>query len=284
MRIVVLGATGQIGAMVMSQLLQSFPGDEVVGCSRSAKGKNYLPLNIYDEDWSTLGKVDVLINIVGIIEEKGENTFEKVHVQLVKDILRKRESLGNPRIVHVSVLGADVTSKAEYARTKGVADALLITEKNVAIVRPSFVLTPGTAIVQKVNMIVKMSKWMLGFSLMPAHFLSPKFQPVLGEDLAELIAKLASAKDCGIFYATGPQEMTLADMIHYSKSKIKIIPLPKWLTHWVFMMITSFKNPFMNRDQYYLLASDNVHENSTMENILGRKAMETEEFWRREIK
>ncbi len=283
MRIVVLGATGQIGTMVMNRLLQLFPNDEIIGCSRSAKGKNYLAFNIYQEDWSALGKTDVLVNIVGIIEEKGENTFEKVHVQLVKDILRKRETIGNPRIVHVSVLGADITSKAEYARTKGVADMLLMQEENVAIVRPSFVLTPGTAIVQKVNMIVKMSKWMLGIITLPVHFMTAKFQPVMGEDLAELIAKLADSKLSGIFYATGPKVMTLAEMIAQSKSKIKIIRLPKWATHWLFMIITSFKNPFMNRDQYYLLASDNVHDNSSMENILGRKAMDTEDFWKREI-
>ncbi|MFM7023447.1 MAG: SDR family oxidoreductase [Flavobacteriales bacterium] len=284
MRIVVLGATGHIGSMVMSQLQQLFPQDEIIGCARSAKGKNFLSFNIYQEHWSALGKVDVLINSVGIIEEKDENSFEKVHVQLVKDILKRRESLGNPRIVHVSVLGADVRSKAEYSRTKGVADELLQQEKNVAIVRPSFVLTPGTAIVQKVNMLVRISKWMLGLLLMPAHFLASKSQPVMGEDVAELIARLSKNPFTGVVYATGPKQMHLSDMIGFSRSKVKIVPLPKWLTHWLFMLITSFKNPLMNRDQYYLLALDNVHDHSGMEKILGRKASATEEFWKNEIK
>jgi uncharacterized protein YbjT (DUF2867 family) len=284
MKIVVFGATGQIGTMVMQHLLQAFPNDEVLGCSRSAKGAHYLPFNVYSNDWSALTKVDVLVNIVGIIEEKGENTFEKAHVQVVRDLLRNRGAMGNPRIIHVSVLGADVESKAEYARTKGVADALLLAADNIAIVRPSFVLTAGTAIVQKVNMIVKMSKWMLGVVPMPAHFLSPKFQPVMGEDVADLIVKLATSSECGIFYATGPKVLTLAQMIAYSKSKIRIIALPKWSTHWLFMLLTLFKNPFMNRDQYYLLASDNVHDNVRMEALLGRKAMDCEKFWEKEIK
>ena len=125
---------------------------------------------------------------------------------------------------------------------------------------------------------------MLGIVTLPVHFMTAKFQPVMGEDLAELIAKLVASKQSGIFYATGPKVMTLAEMIGKSKSKIKIIRLPKWATHWLFMVITSFKNPFMNRDQYYLLAADNVHDNSGMENILGRKAKDTEVFWQKEIK
>ncbi len=284
MKIVVFGATGQIGTVVMQHLLQAFPNDEVLGCSRSAKGVHYLPFNVYSDDWSALTNVHVVVNIVGIIEERGENTFEKAHVQVVRDVLKQREAMGNPRIVHVSVLGADVKSKAEYARTKGVADALLLAAQNIAIVRPSFVLTRGTAIVQKVNMIVKMSKWMMGIVPMPAHFLNPKFQPVMGEDVADLIVKLATSSECGIFYATGPKVLTLAQMIAYSKSKIKIISLPKWATHWLFMLLTLFKNPFMNRDQYYLLASDNVHDNARMEALLGRKAMDCEKFWEKEIK
>ncbi len=284
MRIVIFGGTGQIGTMVTQQLIAAYPNDEVLACSRSAQGKNKIAFNIYQNSWSVLGKVDVLINIVGIIEEKGENTFEKVHVQLVKDIIAKRNEIGNPRIIHISVCGADTKSKAEYARTKGVADELLIQEKNVAIVRPSFVLTPGTAIVQKVNMVIKLGKATFGFLFLPKHFLTAKFQPVMGEDVAKTIVKLVISNDEGVVYTTGPHVMTLVDMIAYTKSKYKIIALPKWLMHPVFLLLTKFKNPFMNRDQYYLLAQDNIADNSRMEKILGRKAKDTNDFWKREIK
>lgn len=284
MRVVILGGTGQIGTMVTEHLINAYPNDEVLACSRSAQGKNKITFNVFQSDWSALGKVDVLVNIVGIIEEKGENTFERAHVQLVKEMIAKREQLGNPRIIHVSVCGADIHSKAEYARTKGVADELLLKEKNVVIVRPSFVLTPGTAIVQKVNMVVRLGKPTFGLLFLPKHFITPKFQPVMGEDVAETIVKLVLSSDEGIVYATGPKVMTLADMISFTKSKYKIVPLPKWLVHPVFMLLTKFKNRFMNRDQYYLLAADNVADNSRMERILGRKAMDGDAFWRREIK
>ncbi len=284
MKIVILGGTGQIGTMVTQHLIAAYANDEVLACSRSAKGKNQIAFNVFQSEWSALGKVDLLINIVGVIEEKGENTFERAHVQLVKDMIAKRTSLGNPRIIHVSVCGADVNSKAEYARTKGVADELLLKEKNVVIVRPSFVLTPGTAIVQKVNMVVRLGKPTFGLLFLPKHFITPKFQPVMGEDVAETIVKLVISNEEGIVYATGAKEMTLADMIAYTKSKYKIIALPKWLVHPIFMLLTKFKNPFMNRDQYYLLASNNVADNSRMEKILGRKAMDGDAFWRREIK
>ena len=283
MKIVVLGGTGQIGTMVSDYLLRSYPQEEIVIASRSAKGNNQIAFNVFKNDWSALGKLDVLINIVGIIEEKGENTFEKAHVELVKDIIAKRAEMGNPRIIHVSVCGADSKSKAKYASTKGRSDELLQNEKNVVIVRPSFVLTPGTMIVKKVNMLVNMSKFMFGILPMPAHFLSPKFQPVMGEDVSETIVKLVKSDDTGIIYTTGPREITLADMLSYSKSKIKIVSIPKFLTHPIFWLLVQFKNPFMNRDQYYLLAEDNIGDHSKMEALLGRKAMDTNDFWKREI-
>lgn len=285
MRIAILGGTGQIGAVINEEVSKAFPDADILSCSRSGKGPNGFQFNVFQEDWSSLGQLDAIINSVGIIEEKGENTFERIHIGVVKKMIAERSKLGNPKIIHVSVLGADKNSPSGYASTKGVADELLRKEENVNTIHPSFVCTPGTMIISKIKMLKTMAKWQLGFLPCPAHFLSAKFQPVMGEDVAhaaiECIKKDLKGEE---IYATGPEIYSLEDWINIAgKGKIKILRIPKALIDKPFRVIIALFPFIMNKDQYLLLGEDNIHENSSIERVLGRKTFSTKGFWEREL-
>ncbi len=285
MRLAILGGTGQIGTVINQEVSKAFPNAEILSCSRSGKGANGFQFNVFQEDWSSLGKLDVIINSVGIIEEKGENTFEKIHIDVVKKIITERPQLGNPKIVHVSVLGADKNSPSRYASTKGVADEILMKEDNVNIIHPSFVCTPRTMIISKIKMLQNMAKWQLGFLPCPAHFLSAKFQPVMGEDVAhaaiECIKQDLNRQE---IYATGPEIYSLEDWINIAgKGKIKIIRIPKWLIDKPFRLVIALFPQIMNKDQYLLLGEDNIHENSKLKEVLGREPLSTKSFWEEEL-
>ena len=285
MRIAILGGTGQIGTVINQEFSKAFPEAEILSCSRSGKGTNGFKFNVFQEDWSALGELDVIVNSVGIIEEKGENTFEKIHIGVVKKMVAERVKLGNPKIIHVSVLGANKNSPSGYASTKGVADKILSKEDNVNIIHPSFVCTPGTMIISKIKMLKNMAKWQLGFLPCPAHFLSAKFQPVMGEDIADAaIACINNDLKGEEIYATGPEVYSLEDWINIAgKGKIKIIRIPKVLIDKPFRLIIALFPFIMNKDQYLLLGEDNIHENSSIEKVLGRKTASTKSFWEREL-
>ncbi len=285
MRIAILGGTGQIGAVISREMQLKFPEAEILACSRSGKGVNGFQFNVYQKDWTVLGKLDVLVNAVGIIEETGENTFQKIHVGIVNKMVDERQSLGNPKIIHVSVLGSNKDSPSKYASTKGIADNILKTQENWVIIRPSFVCTPGTTIIQKVKMLHKISKISFGLLPIPTHFLTAKFQPVMGEDVAHIcIESIQQNLAKKVIYATGPELYTLEDWLRtIGKGKIRLVKIPKWLIDRPFRLLIKAIPQIMNTDQYLLLGEDNTHDNAEMINVLGRLPLDTKQFWEDEL-
>ena len=97
MRIVILGANGQIGRHVYQRACNSFPHAEVLGCVRQKhlhfegctgdKMQHSFVFDPFTDDWQKLGKVDVLVNCIGIIRESGDITFEKAHIGLTRLML-----------------------------------------------------------------------------------------------------------------------------------------------------------------------------------------------------
>lgn len=286
MRIAILGGTGQVGSVITQKVSSAFPDAEILSCSRNGGGLNGFKFNVHSDDWTLLGNLDAIINSIGIIEEKGENTFEKAHFGVVSNIIKHRSLIGNPKIVHVSVLGANVNSPSGYASTKGKADELLMQQENWNIIRPSFVCTPGTAIIGKVMMLKNMAKWLFNVLPCPAHFLTAKFQPVMGEDIADVaIACIKNDIREKVVYATGPEIYTLEDWIQIAgNNKIKVLKIPKILVDLPFRIIIKIFPSIMNIDQYLLLAEDNVHEHSELVNILKRQPESTEDFWEMELR
>jgi|TARA_B110000261_G_scaffold118759_1_gene132437 uncharacterized protein YbjT (DUF2867 family) len=285
MRIAILGGTGQIGVVISREMQLKFPEAEILACSRSGKGVNGFQFNVYQKDWTVLGKLDVLVNAVGIIEETRENTFQKIHVGIVNKMVDERESLGNPKIIHVSVLGSNKDSPSKYAATKGIADNILKTQENWVIIRPSFVCTPGTTIVQKVKMLHKISKISFGLLPIPTHFLTAKFQPVMGEDVAHIcIESIRQNLAKKVIYATGPELYTLEDWLRtIGNGKIRLVKIPKWLIDRPLRLLIKAIPQIMNTDQYLLLGEDNTHDNVEMINVLGRLPLDTKQFWEDEL-
>lgn len=286
MKIVILGGTGQIGSVITEHLLREFKSDEILSCSRKGgELPHQIAFNVNQKDWSGFGKVDVLINAVGIIEEKGENTFQKAHVGVIERIISEQENLGSPKVIHISVLGANKESPSKYASTKGIADEMLMQEESWNIIRPSFVCTPGTTIIQKINMLHRMSKYQLGFLPMPAHFLSARFQPVMGEDISEAVVQIIKQDlNQQLIYATGQEIYGLADWIRLKgKGKIKIIPISKWLIDPPFRFMIKLFPQIMNTDQYLLLGEDNTHDNKILKSVIKREVKSTKNFWIEEL-
>jgi uncharacterized protein YbjT (DUF2867 family) len=283
MRIAILGGTGQIGSVITKDIIATFPDAEILSCSRNGgPEKHHKKFNAVAKDWSILGQLDYVINTAGIIEENGDNTFKKVHLDLVKNLLDNRKTLGNPMIIHVSVLGAHPNSKSQYASTKGRAEELLNKSEKWNIIRPSFVCSPETTIVKKVRMMRNMSRWFFGFLPIPAQFLTSKFQPVMVADVSELIIQCIHQQlNQELIHATGVETYTLGDWIYISgKGKVKTIAIPTWLSHIPLSIFIRLFPKIMNKDQYELIGFDNTYDNNLkFHNILKRKPKSTQQFW-----
>ena len=83
------------------------------------------------------------MNAVGILRERGGQTFDAVHTRTPVALFDACIAAGVRRIVQISALGAD-TGNSGYFRSKRAADArLAATEANWVIVQPSLVYGPG---------------------------------------------------------------------------------------------------------------------------------------------
>src|SRR6476646_7100906 len=85
---------------------------------------------------------DVVINLVGILFERGRQGFEAVQAEGAHTVARAAAAAG-ARLIHVSALGADPESTALYARSKAAGEvAVLGTVPDATILRPSILFGP----------------------------------------------------------------------------------------------------------------------------------------------
>ena len=86
---------------------------------------------------------DAVVNLVGILAKSGRQTFEAVHVAGARAVAEAARAAGARTLVHVSAIGADGESRANYARTKAAGEAAVLEEfPDAVILRPSLVFGP----------------------------------------------------------------------------------------------------------------------------------------------
>ncbi|HYF68474.1 MAG TPA: hypothetical protein VD884_10065 [Ohtaekwangia sp.] len=266
MKIVVLGASGQVGSVIYSGLKDIH---EVTGTSRNRSGK-YLQFDPFSDDWSVLGKADVLINCVGQIAATPKSSFDRIHVLLTKQILAHRQNLGNPRIIQISALGASTDHQVEFLRTKGIADELLLQHPNVAVIRPSIICTPRTMLVKKMIMLSELARVFFGFVPIPRGFLTTQIQPIMPDDLIDLVRKLCYSHNTRIIPAVGPEPISFHEVIQILREcrheQLKVIEVSKRFTDIVVKNFVGYLLPkIISTQQYQLLFEDNTADVETIE-------------------
>ena len=281
MKIIVLGASGQIGSLIYHGLQNSH---EVKGTSRK-RANELIQFDPFVDDWALLGKADLLINCVGQIEATTHSSFYHIHVNLTSRIIANRAKLGNPRIVQISALGASSTHDVEFLKTKGVADDLLLQHLNTAVVRPSIVCTHRTMIVKKMLMLSTFSRFMLGVIPVPKGFLQSKIQPIMPEDLVELVHRVCVFENVRIIEAVGIEALSFGEIIELvmknAKRTFKVIEVSKAASDLVVKNILSRLLPrVISAQQYQLLFHDNVADVEPCAQLLGKNPKSCREFFK----
>lgn len=284
MKIIVLGATGQIGSIIFNGLRQRH---QVIGTSRNHH-PDLVQFDPFHDDWSILGKVDVLINCVGQIEATGKNSFHHVHVELTKRILENRDVIAAEKIIQISALGASAHHDVAFLRTKGIADDLLQKQPGVVVIRPSIVCTHRTMIVKKMLLLSRIGRSLLGVAPIPSGFLKIKIQPVMPKDLLDLVEKMCHHTTHQIVNLVGPEPITFEETINIMRKArnqlLRLVAVPKVITD---VIVNSFIDPvfpkLINSQQYQLLFEDNIADVKVAEEILGRPMISTREFFTNEF-
>lgn len=149
MRVLLLGATGLVGAAVLARLTQT-AGHEVTAVARrrgaALRHVRWLELDIASatspDDWlEALSGIEAVVNCAGALSDGGRDRLRGVHVDGVAALARACERAGVRRFVHVSAVGADRDPITPFSATKQAGEqALAATNLDWVALRPAVVV------------------------------------------------------------------------------------------------------------------------------------------------
>jgi NADH dehydrogenase len=202
----------------------------------------------------------LVANLVGILFERGRQSFDAVHREGAERIARSAAALGATRLLHVSALGADPQSPAAYARSKAAGEtAVRAAFPNATIFRPSIVFGPEDDFF---NRFARMAQLLPALPLIGGGH--TRFQPVYVGDVADAMAvALAEPKWAGqIFELGGPQTYSFRELMQILLAEIGrkrwLVPIPFPIAALQGAVLGLLPYPPLTRDQVKLLKRDNV--------------------------
>lgn len=202
---------------------------------------------------------DVVINLVGILFEKGKQRFRAVQTLGAKAVAEAARDAGVPTLVHMSALGADPQSPSAYQRAKALGeDEVLKAFPKAVIMRPSLVFGPEDGFFNLFGFLARMSP------IMPLIGRDTKFQPIYVADVAQAIALAAqgAVKTGKIYELGGPEVVTMEQVIErvleQTRRQRLVLPMPEFIAKPVASVLSILPNPLLTPDQVIQLGIDNV--------------------------
>ncbi len=274
--ILVFGSTGFIGRSLTKRLLQN--GNKLICPVRNASRvkRNILSGDIgqieviefdihnLDEIKSLIANSDLVINLIGILYEKNNLSFELVHYLLPKKIANYCELYRKP-FLHVSGLGSTFQTKSNYLISKKMGEEFIENNNtNHIIVRPSTVYGEEDNFF---NLFGKMAK-ILPFLPLIKNGMT-KFQPIYVNDLSLLIFNLLNNfekhKNLNIA-AVGNEIFTFKEILSHIffslKKKERFFYIPSFLAIVQGKLLEKLPKPLFTYDQYVTLSHDSISEGS----------------------
>ncbi len=227
---------------------------------------------------------DIVVHLVGIIEEKGGMTFQKVHVEGTKNLIDEAKKADIKHIFYQSALGASLNSWAKYYKTKAEAERIVI-ESGIpyTIFRPSLIVGKGDGFTERLKQLITLGP----FIPVPGSG-NAKFQPIYVEDWVRCFIKVFSDKtrpsdlESRIYEFGGPEHLTYNEiiiqimeamninkpLIHLPVGAIKISLPFSFITEGIGSLLGK-KIPSATKEQIMLLQFDNICDKDSVKNIFG---------------
>jgi uncharacterized protein YbjT (DUF2867 family) len=274
MNILLTGASGFIGGHIKRRLEES--GHKVVPIDRR-HGINFNQM-LDTADWIPhLQNIDAVINSVGIIVERGDQSFAHLHKLAPSALFSACVEAGVKRVVQISALGADEDAFTPYQQNKFATDQhLRQLPLEWFILRPSLVYGEGGA-------SLKMFKQMARFPLLAlADGGRQQVQPVHVSDLVTTVERcLQEATPGQTIDVVGPYALSFAAWLQLLRTKqgggrMRIIPIP-FTPVLAFAKLAHHLIPIMHPDNLRMLQHGNTAAVQPLTDFLGRMPISPKE-------
>ena len=290
MKVFLTGATGFVGKHMLERLLaeghavraalRGLPGQKarVVAHSQHLGRKDDFQWVYGDVVEGTrlqegMQGCDAVIHLVGIIVEKGSNTFERVHHLGTRNVVEAAKRARVKRFVQMSALGVRADGVAPYQTTKWKGEEE-VRRSGIpfCILRPSVIFGEGDGFVTQMMATMRSAPL---FRPVPGSG-RPKFRPIFIDDVTACFVRALTAEaatnqtvDLG-----GPDELTLNEVLAeiarcagVSKPAVHI-PMSLMFAG-AAVMQTLLKNPPVTTDQLRMLREGSTCDIGPMKRIFG---------------
>jgi len=290
MKVFLTGATGFVGKHMLERLLAE--GHAVRAALRGLPGQNARlvarteHIGRKDDFQWVHGDVvegtrldegmqgcDAVIHLVGIIVERGSNTFERVHHLGTRNVVEAAKRAGIKRFVQMSALGVRANGVAPYQTTKWKGEEeVRRSEIPFCILRPSLIFGEGDGFVTQMMATMRSAPL---FRPVPGSG-KPRFRPIFIDDVTACFvsALTAEAATNQTIELGGADELMLNDVLaeiarcaRVSKPAIHI-PLPLMFAGAAIMQ-RLLKDPPVTVDQLRMLREGSTCDIGPMKRIFG---------------
>ena len=203
---------------------------------------------------------DAVINLVGILAERGKQTFKALHVDAAGTIATAAAESGCKSLVQVSAIGASRTALSEYSRSKAAGEtAVREAFSNAVLVRPSVIFGPEDGFF---NLFGGMARMLPALPLFGGG--KTRFQPVYVADVADaIVTALFDSESAGKTYELGgPEVYTFKELMELLLREIRrdrmLVSIPFFVGDIQATFAGLLPNPPVTRDSMKSLREDNV--------------------------
>ena len=280
-RVLVAGATGYLARRVVPRLLASGRVVRALvrgGSGRAARIPHLAGAEIAGGDLDDAGAlagaalgVDAVVHLVGIIRERGQATFQRVHVDGTRALVDAARTAGVRRFLYVSAIGARADAPTAYWRSKAEAEAIVRASGMTWIVlRPSIVFAPD-------GEFFKVLRQLTAFPLVPV--LGPgtsRMAPLRADDLADLVAAALDRPAVWnrVHEVSGPEAMTFnALLARAARARGRgafLVHVPLALARPLVALIARvLPNPPITPDQLAMLSEDSYADPAAVRDAFG---------------
>jgi len=205
--------------------------------------------------------MDAVVNLAGILHEGGRATFQRVHAELPRKIVKACHASGVQQLLHMSALGADPQGPSRYQRSKAAGETA-VRESGAplawTIFRPSVIFGERDHFLNLFASLVRL------FPVVPLAGAHARFQPVWVEDVARaFVGSLGEADAAGrTFPLCGPRAYSLSELVEFVASTLgrhpRIVPLAPAAASLQAFFLEHLPGKLMTRDTLASMRVDNV--------------------------
>ena len=235
-QLVILGGTGFLGSRLLPRLVAD--GHHIVLLSRNREQKRALGVlpNVHVHtadvhDPASLRRelrgADAVINLVGILNPKRQQTFQHVHVELPDKLIEACRATGVGRLHQMSALKAG-QGLSQYLKSRGeMEEHVRESGLDWTLYQPSVMFGEGDGLVSR------FAKLLRSMPVLPLARASSRLAPTWVGDVAEAIARCVNTPALGRqrnFELYGPEVLTLGEIVRKIRAasgrRTPIIELP----------------------------------------------------------